>query len=250
VQRRAWPAGPDVPVDAQTNGTTQQKVIVTTSFDLQVDKVAAAYSPISRLARSAGGFVADSSVSGDDKSGSASVRLRVPAAAHDDVVSAIKSLATKLVRESTNAKEVTDQYTDLQSQLRNLQRNEAQYQTFLAQARNLDEVLNINGRLENVRGQIEQTQGRINLLNDLTDFATINVNLSVPAPPAPSTQVSSPVPALAGGWHFSQQLALALANLGVVLVFALLWLLPVGALGLGGWRFGRKLAPIARRLLD
>jgi hypothetical protein len=36
----------------------------------------------------------------------------------------------------------------------------------------------------------------------------------------------------------------------VVLAFVVLWLLPFGALGLGGWRFGRKLAPRARRLWE
>ncbi|HEY7269451.1 MAG TPA: DUF4349 domain-containing protein [Dehalococcoidia bacterium] len=243
-------AGPDQPPQTQPDSTSQQKVVVTTTLDLQVDKVADAYSSISRLARSAAGYVADSSVSGDGKSAIATARLRVPAAMHDEVVAGIKSLSAKVNRESTNAREVTDQYTDLQSQLRNLQRNEAQYQTFLAQATTIDQVLNINTRLENVRGQIEQTQGRINLLGDLSDMATINVTLSPPAAPAPQLSVGSPLHALDGAWSFSRQFALFLASAAVVLAFVVLWLLPFGVLGLGGWRFGRKLAPRARRLWE
>jgi uncharacterized protein DUF4349 len=242
--------GPDQPQigPGQPDASVERKVVVTTTLELQVQKIAAAYAEVSRLAKAAGGFIADSTVSGDDRAGSATVRLRVPASEHDDVVSGLRALSSRVVRESTNAKEVTDQYTDLQARLVNLQRNEAQYQTLLGQAKTLDEVLNVNSRLESVRGDIEQTQGRINLLDNLADFATINVSMSLP-PVASRAHQPTPVQILVGAWHVSEQVANGLANLTVVLGVALVWLLPFGALGIGSWRLGRRLAPVARRLL-
>jgi hypothetical protein len=239
---------PDGAGTGAAKAVSAQKIVVNTSIELRVEGVANAYQAITRLVRSAGGYVAESNVSGDSASGSATVRVRVPATMHDEVVAGLRALSTRVVRETTNAKEVTAEYTDLESRLRNLQRNEAQYQTFLGQAKTIDEVLTVNGRLEAVRGQIEETQGRINLLNDLSDDATISVAMS--APMAGGAHLPGPLEVLERALAFSGTLAVVLANVAVLVAVAALWALPVGAACLGGWRVTRRLAPAVRHLLD
>lgn len=228
----------------------ERKVVVNSSLQVEVEKLGDAYAQVASIARQAGGFVAESTMTGEAGHGSASMRIRVPASRHDDVVAQVRDLGLRVVRESTNSKEVTEEYTDLQARVTNLQRTEGEYQRFLAQAKTLDEVLNINNRLDGVRGQIEQTQGRIRLMDSLTEFAAISVAMVLPAAPAPRADRTTPLDVFASAWGTSTEVALALANVAAALAVVAAWGLIAAPLGLVGVRYGRRLAPVARRIME
>lgn len=239
------PTAPDTAAQQQTTTTTaaDTKLIVTSTIDLQVDSLRDSYDTISRLAREAGGFVAEARLSeSGDASGSASLRLRVPASRHDDLVASLHGLDGATVkREDSNAKEVTAEYTDLQSRAVNLQRTEAQYQALLGRAGSIDEVLKVTAKLDSVRGDIEQLQGRINLLDDQSDYATVTVKLSLPPVVAAPVEdkakgLPSPVRVFVDAMDKSFVVAHALLNVTVVLIVAGLWLLPAGVISILVWR--------------
>ena len=123
----------------------------------------------------------------------------------------------------------------------------------LERAATIDEILTVGDRLASVRLQIEQIQGQINLLDNLTDLATITINISLPAPVIELT-VEEPVKepnfarqALDDAWEASEDvleyMAVAAITAGVVMV----WVLVPGVLLLIGWRLfgGRRQGPAA-----
>jgi hypothetical protein len=154
-----------------------QKVVQTAVISMQVKDVQQTFQAVSLLAASSGGFVASSKSSQQGGQTVASLTLRVPADRYQDVLAQVRAMGARVESESSNASDVTQEYSDLQAQLRNLQATEAQLLTFLGQAKNVGEVLQVQDRLTSVRGQIEQLQGRINLLDKLSDMATISVQL-------------------------------------------------------------------------
>jgi hypothetical protein len=237
------PAAPDTAAQQTTTTTTavDAKLIVTSTVDLEVDSLRDTYDTISRLAREAGGFVAEARLSDSgNASGSASLRLRVPAVRHDDLVAALRGLDGATVkREDSNAKEVTAEYTDLQSRVVNLQRTEAQYQALLGRAGSIDEVLKVTAKLDSVRGDIETLQGRIRLLDDQSDYATVTVKLSLPPIAAsvaqPDKGLPSPVRVFEDAMDRSFVAAHAVLNVVVVLLVAGLWLVPATVAALLVW---------------
>ena len=66
--------------------------------------------------------------------------------------------------ESTTGQDVTEQYTDLDSQLRNLEASEAQLLELMKQAGTVEEILKVQQELTNTRGQIEQIKGQMQYL--------------------------------------------------------------------------------------
>jgi len=215
-----------------------RKIIVNSTMRLEVKQIRSAYLEAGQLVRSFGGFVAESSIddSGEDDD-TASMRLRVPASRHDDLVGALRSLGGgRVLKESTTAREVTDQYTDLQSRLRNFQRSEAQYQELLKQAKTVDEILSVQARLDSVRGQIEQAQGQLNLLDNQIDLATVTLTLSVPGAPA-GEGIASPREVFEGAWDGAIIVARLLLNLGIIVAVAVVWLAIPGLLVFVGIRF-------------
>lgn len=244
--------------DTQTEGTnaTQSatnidaRLVITSSIDLEVNKLRDAYISIGDIARSYGGFVADASIVDSERDSTASIRLRVPAVRHDELLGSLRTFReSKVRREETNAKEVTAEYTDLESRLRNLQRNEAQYQQLLTQAKTIDEIINVNNRLQGVRGEIEQAQGRLNLLGNLTEMATINVALTQPVV-APTRGSLTPGDVFAFAVDGMLAVSLALLNVAIVVAVVVGWTAPFGLAGLIAWKVVRRYLPsLKSRLL-
>lgn len=217
--------------NAQNSATVlDRKIIFTAGMTLSVEDVQVAFNDVSRRATAAGGFVERSSFNkgaDDDKDRSATLRLRVPATAYQETLAGLRTMHGATVKtESSQSSEVTEQYTDLQSRQRNLERTEQQYLGLLAQAKTITDILTVQDRLDGVRLQIEQIQGRLKLLDDQADLATIDVTL-VPLPPTRVDEArdgpKSVGAAFADAWDWfteaSRYAAVAAATLAVAAVF-------------------------------
>lgn len=253
------PAGPDYSAASGSTtdnppSTVDRKIVRRATVQITVDDVASAVQRVEDAARSAGGFVSSSNISVEDlpkppdappdepapKRQTATVTLRVPAESYDSVLRQIRGIAKEVKAESSDASEVTEEYTDLQSRLRNLQSVEGQYLQLLARAQSIQDILTVQDRLNSVRSEIEQVQGRINLLNDLTDMATITVNLTPPPPPAEGqpTQHGWARQAWDDAWALSSDILKAAGTVAITAGVVLIWLgIPVAAAAALAWRF-------------
>jgi hypothetical protein len=247
---------------AQTGGSgsiIDRKIERTSTLAITVDNVLSAVSKIQAAATGAGGYVSQQSISEQagppDEDGKptkqqlATVQIRVPSESYDNVMSGLRGIAKEVTSENSQTVEVTAQYADLQSQLRNLEATERQYLALLERAATIEEILTVSDRLGSVRLQIEQVQGQINLLDNLTSLATITINVTLP-PVIFETVVTEPAQenfaeeAINNAWESSQDvlefMAVAAITAGVVMI----WILVPGVLGLAGWRlFGGRRGP-------
>jgi len=232
---------PDAGSSSQVSGASlERKIIQTASLTLQVEDVAQAFQEVSRVAGGAGGFLASSSFSNQDEEQVASATIRVPATRYQEVLASLRSLATKVESEESQATDVTEEYTDLGSRLRNLQAAETQYLAFLERAKDIGEVLQVQDRLNTVRADIEQVQGRINLLDSLSDMSTITVHLRPESAAGSDGGGANPAEAARAAWDASLTTLLGLAT-GIVAVAAFSWWM-VPILIVLAWA-GRKLSP-------
>lgn len=208
-----------------------RKVILTGNLALNVNDVAGAFDQASRLVRASGGYVEKSSYLASDQAvaqKAATLTLRVPADQYDAVLGQLRGLqGAKVASEGSQSTEVTEQYTDLQSRLRNLQATEQSYLKLLDQAKSVGDILTVNDRLDSVRAQIEQIQGRLNVYDHAIDLATINLTLS-PITPGKSASTGGPKPvtqAFADAWAWSLEALRYAASAGAVVLVAAAWLI-------------------------
>jgi virulence-associated protein VapD len=219
---------------AQPIPSLDRKIVSTVFLDLTVKDVSASVEQVQRLAQDSGGFVAESNVRYEGKERRASITIRVPAARYLDVLSAVRGLAVKVETERASANDVTEEYTDLRSRLRNLEATEQQLLTYLTQAKNMQETFQVHDRINQVRLEIDRIKGRINLYDRLTDLATIQVQLrpetAVAPDPAVKQEPSGAVAALRRGWDASTALLGGVAMVMLTVLAFSWWLLPVAAL--------------------
>lgn len=161
--------------------TTTQRIIQTADYRIEIvpGEFDEKYAQISDIAVKYGGYV----VSGDSRRGndelkSGSVTIRV-ANTGDNFTRAqadVDSLGN-VTSKKISGQDVTEEYVDLESRLRNAEAQEAQYLALMQRAQTIDEILMVQSRLADVQSQIEQIKGRMNYMEGRTDFATITIAL-------------------------------------------------------------------------
>jgi len=177
------------------------------------------------MAESAGGFVVRSNLYQTyTEAGSlprASITIRVPAEDLDSIMDAIKAMTPDpeedVISENISGQDVTAEYTDLQSRLRNLEAAEAALVELMEDARDPEDVLNVFDELTYYRGEIELVKGRIRYLEESADLSAISIEII----PKESLQ-----PITVGGWEPKgtvKRAVEALINTGQEIVDILIW---------------------------
>jgi hypothetical protein len=179
---------------------TDRKIVQSASLRIGVDNVSNSFNDIGRIAAGAGGFVASSNFAHEGKNQVATATIRVPADRYQDVLTSLRGLGKRVESESSNANDVTEQYSDLSARLRTLEATEGQLLQLLGQARNVGEVLQVQDRLNTTRAEIERVKGRMLLLDKLSELATITVQLAPVAAGAASESRSDLVRAIEDAW--------------------------------------------------
>jgi len=96
-------------------------------------------------------------------------------------------MALKVERETSSGQDVTEEYTDIQAQLRNLEATETELLALLTEVREnrgkAEEILAVHRELTSIRGQIESLKGRSQYLERMTALATITMEIRPKATP-------------------------------------------------------------------
>jgi hypothetical protein len=221
----------------QSSGATQQsqlgrKLIRTATIEIETDSVSQKFEDIGNIAVSSGGLVFSSQFGNDGKRQTASITIRVPNDRYAEVLGQLRRLG-EVREEHSNATDVTEEFTDLSSSLTNLQATEREYLELLNSANNVDEILVMQDRINGTRSQIEQVQGRINLIGNQSDYATITTHLMPGLVAASSDDGGRTSVGDVAAEAFDASLAVlyGLAVVTVAIAAFAWWLLPLAAIG-------------------
>jgi len=169
-----------------TSADAQRLVVTNASLSIVVPDPGTTMDFIATLAKNMGGFVVSSNLyktTGDNgvELPAANIIVRVPAAQLNDAMVQIKSQvkdpATDIRSETVSGQDVTKEYTDLQSQLTNLQQAAKQLQTIMDSATKTDDVLNVFNQLTQIQSQIEVLQGQIKYYEESAALSAITVDI-------------------------------------------------------------------------
>ena len=185
-----------------------------------------------------GGYISGSTANTDSGSlRSGTITFQVPSDKFNQALTQVRALG-KVQNFNIGGQDVSQQYTDLQSRLKNAEAQHDAMLALLGQAHTVNEIIAVQNQLGTITGQIEQLKGQIDYYDHATSYSTISVAVheaAVVARAADSwgftTSVSN---ALHGFVNTLDYILVGLGNAGPVVVLLLL--------GLLAWRFRRRLA--------
>lgn len=190
---------------------------------------------ITKSIEGAGGYVSGSNIWREGELLRAKLTLRVPADKLTATLGSIRGLAKRVENETIASEDVSAEFVDLTSQVRNLEATEAELLELLKVARvnskKATDVLEVHEQLTTIRGEIEQARGRMRYLSQVTSMSSIALEI---VPDAIAQPVVEP------GWQplvvmkdASRALVALLQNVATATIWFLIYILPIlGALTL------------------
>ena len=166
--------------------TAEERMIVRNGdMSLVVEDVTDARDEIAQLAVRLGGWVVSSQISGEEEEMRGWISIRVPDETFDQALTEIRGLAVRVTSESTSSQDITEEYVDLQSRLKNAEATESQYLALLEKAVTVEDTLKIYAALTQIRYEIEQIKGRMQYLERISAMSLISIDLRPVATAAP-----------------------------------------------------------------
>jgi len=203
---------------SDTNVLEDRKVIKTAYISIEVKegKFESTLFELTALAEQNGGFVADTQSYSDSEGNltSGNITIRIPYDKFNSATDRIKEMGT-VESISISGQDVTQEYTDLESRLKNYEAQEEILLDLMAQSRNVSDSIEVQRELSNVQEQVEIIKGRMNYLDNMVSFSTISVYLYEPEP------ITDP------GWGFVEALKRGLRGAVTVFNFIVVFLIAV-----------------------
>ncbi len=106
--------------------------------------------------------------------------LRLPTAHFEDAIAVLRGMG-RVLRESRQANDVTDQFFDLGLRLENARKSRERLLVLLAKAEKVEDMLKIEEQLRRLTEEIERFEGQQKMLLDQVAMATIAVRFAVAA---------------------------------------------------------------------
>jgi hypothetical protein len=233
--------------------SADRMVIRNANMRLEVTKVAASVKSIRALTTRFGGLVSNLQLSTDDggspqpvpqaegsrtlQSGlpfSGSITVRIPVGKFDAFHNEAEKLG-RILSETSDDQDVTQQHVDLKARLANAKAEEARLRTFFDKARSVNDMLAVERELGRVRGEIESMTAQLTTLERQAAMATLTIELVEPQPIVrPSNGID---------WGFGDALTTGIQGMvdllkGIIVVaiaLAPLWVLAIVAFFLIRW---------------
>lgn len=212
----------------------ERKIIRHADLNLEAASPEDSMTKITAIAESKGGFVVESQQSGSDASATTrdivTMTVRVPAAKFNEALDEIRKTASRVLVESVKGEDVTEEFIDIEARLKTKKALELQFLEIMKQAKSVEDALNVQTELADVRGEIEKIEGRRRFLESQSSLSTVKIRLQTPtAFSANSTGFSSQLgQAFGKGFDSALEFVLGFVTLLVaILPFLLLVVLPL-----------------------
>ena len=170
-----------------SNGSTaaevpqQRKWIVTMDITAETEDLDALLEALNGEIAELGGYVEGQNIYNGSayatrRYRSASLTVRIPAEQADQFADNVAGIAN-VVRSNKNLEDITLTYVSTESRVKALQTEEARLLELMEQAETMSDLLEIEGRLTDVRYELENYTSRLRVYDNQVDYATIYLNL-------------------------------------------------------------------------
>ena len=150
----------------------ERKLIRTGNVSLEVQTVSDAEEKISSWAKGLGGYITNANT----WEGGANFTVRVPSSRFDTAMAQAGDFG-KITNRSVNSQDVSDNYYDLQSRLETKYILRDKLSSYLSQAKDIKDLLEIERQLNSVIEEIESTESRFKRLSGQIDYSTIYIDM-------------------------------------------------------------------------
>lgn len=218
-----------------------KKIIRTGNIYMEVDTFAKARVEIDHIIAKTRAYIAHEDNETNDYRQTASITIRVPNNNFDQLMSGLNGVASEVIRKTINARDVSEEFVDIQARLKTKKEVLKRYKSFLLKAKTIEEVLLVENNIRSIQEEIEAKEGRLKYLSDQIEYSTLSLTMFEEFEQIKKEEVKEPTffskigSALYVGWK---------SILGLIIGLAYIWpfivILGIGVFGYKRYRAKKK----------
>lgn len=215
---------------------SQKKIIKSGNMGIQVAALGEARSRVDSLVGVYGAYYASENYN-DSYNANLTLTIRVPGERFDSFLSALEAGKGKTLYKNISARDVSEEYLDVETRLANKRSYLDRYREILRRATTIKEILEVEEHIRKLEEEIESAEGRLRYLDNQVGYSTLELTLSTEykyTPPEEERFGQRLIRALATGWQ-------GIVHFFLGLLYIWPFLLIVGGVGVWfGWKRRQK----------
>lgn len=154
-----------------------KKIIKNGSLSINVVNLSREKSKVDSLVHRFKAYYDNEQLSNSDYQSQYSLTVRVPVEQFEPFIAAVEQGGGEVNFKNIDARDVTEEFIDLETRLTNKRKYMERYVQLLQQARKVEEILAIQEKIRNIEEEIESVTGRLNYLSNQVGYSTLELML-------------------------------------------------------------------------
>ena len=228
----------------------EKKIIKNANLNIEVANYDAFNQQVHTDVKRWGAYVAQEEQQSSEYKKENSIYIKVPVDQFDNLVQSITSGKDELIVKKITSEDVTGEVVDTRARMEARRQIRQRYMDLLKQAKNMEEILQVQTVIDDIQVQIESASGRINYLTHAASFSTVRLTFfQVLNPAAVNTLEPSfgqrVLESLKNGLLWVGELLLLLLNLWPLMLLGVIifW-------GFKKWRSSMKLKTSNQKIIS
>jgi hypothetical protein len=159
------------------NPSNSQKIIRNAYIGLELEDYEAEKQKILNRAQRFEAYVFNEHETVDYSKISNKITLKIPSKYFDDFINGLDGDFASFDYKRITTQDVGEEFFDLKARLKTKKEMEVRYISFLKRAKNIEELLQIEGQIRRIREEIEAKEGRLKFLSSRVSLSTIQLNI-------------------------------------------------------------------------
>ncbi len=223
-----------------TVNINKKKIIKDGNISIKTNDIIISKASIDELIKKYNGYYENEDLQNNDQQISYNLRVRVPSENFEKILSVIENGKEEVTNKNIQARDVTEEFYDIETRLVSKREYLSRYKALLAKASTVKDILAIEENIRVLQEEIESTVGRLKYLSDQVSYSTLNVNLykekEFVYKPQSQDKFSERVKkSLSSGWN-----SIVSFVLWIITIWPLILVLILSILVIRGWKRNRK----------
>jgi len=177
-------ADEEIPDEGSTNETIKvipqkniKKIIKDGSISVKTNDIKLSKKGIDDLLKKFNAYYESEYLQNNNQTISYDLKIRVPADNFEKLISIIENGKDEIKSKNIQARDVTEEYVDIETRLSNKREYLKRYKVLLSKASTVKDILAIEENIRTLQEEIESKEGRLKYLSDQVSFSTLDINL-------------------------------------------------------------------------
>ncbi len=160
---------------SSNNSDWDKKIIKTAAIQLQLDDYKNFNASIHKSLERFGAYISKEKQLETDYKIENTLTIKVPVAQFEALVNSLQGDGIKIIEKNISSDDVTGEVIDTKARMQAKIAVRDRYIELLKQAKNMNDILQVQNEINGIQEDIEAATGRINYLQHASDYSTINL---------------------------------------------------------------------------